>query len=280
MAVYSSVHQTNLTTQRVGNFSVERITVPLDVSLFSIHDAHTLELASEEYLFPCKQPPIRFQGQTIYGVQLPRDQKAIALTFDDGPWPHNTSTVLNILQQHHVKATFFVLGSNVAQYPHLLQQIATAGHAIGNHSWSHSYQDHSLELALTEIQKTADIVEHYTGRKTTLFRPPGGFLDNGLASQASTQKMVTILWTIDDTYEGSVDLAVQNVIKNATSGGIVLMHDGGGNRELMIKALPFVISELKRQGYQLVTIPQLLNLAETHVRSEDNIDCKSPEYLN
>ena len=92
--------------------------------------------------------------------------------------------------------------------------------------------------------------------------------------------MVTVLWTIDDTYEGSVDLAVQNVIQNATSGGIVLMHDGGGNRELMIKALPLVISELKRQGFQFVTIPQLLNLADTQVRSGDAIDCKSPDLLN
>lgn len=267
MAMYSFGHQINLNTPRVGHFSVERITVPSDVSHSSIHDAQPLKLASGDCPFPCNCPPIRFQGQTIYGVQLPRDQKAIALTFDDGPWPHNTSTVLNILQQHHVKATFFVLGHNVAQYPHLLQQIVTAGHAIGNHSWSHGYQDHSLELAQTEIQQTTDIVEQHTGRKTTLFRPPGGFLDNGLVVQASTQKMVTVLWTIDDTYEGSVDSAVQNVIQNATSGGIVLMHDGGGNRDLMIRSLPLVISELKRQGYQLVTIPHLLNLADTQVRS-------------
>ncbi|ABW32667.1 polysaccharide deacetylase (plasmid) [Acaryochloris marina MBIC11017] len=277
MAAYSFGSPVNLTTPRGENLSVEKITVSLDERSSSIHDAQTLKLASNEPPSTCYQFPTQFQGQTIYGVQLPRHQKAIALTFDDGPWPHNTSTVLTILQQHQVKATFFVLGRNVAQYPHLIQQIATAGHAIGNHSWSHGYQDHSLEMAQAEIQQTTDIVKQHTGHKTALFRPPGGFLDNGLVAQASSQKMVTVLWTIDDTYEGSVDLAVQNVIQNATPGGIVLMHDGGGNRELMIKALPLVISELKQQGYQLVTIPQLLNLADTQVRSEDAIDCMSSD---
>ncbi|WP_299492819.1 polysaccharide deacetylase family protein [Acaryochloris sp. IP29b_bin.137] len=280
MAVYPFGRQINLTTPWGKNPPVERVTVPLDERHSSIHNAQPLKLAPNEPPSTCSRIPTRFQGQTIHGVQLPGYQKAIALTFDDGPWPNNTSTVLGILQQHHVKATFFVLGSNVAQYPHLLQQIATAGHAVGNHSWSHGYQDHSFELALTEIQQTTDIVEKYTGRKTVLFRPPGGFLDNGLVAQASIQKMVTVLWTIDDTYEGSVDLAVQNVIQNATSGGIVLMHDGGGNRDLMIEALPFVISELKKQDYQLVTIPQLLSLTETRVRSEDTINCKPHDHLN
>ncbi|WP_235111823.1 MULTISPECIES: hypothetical protein [Acaryochloris] len=92
MAMYSFGHQINLNTPRVGHFSVERITVSLDVSHSRIHDAQPLKLDSGERPFPCNRPPIRFQGQTIYGVQLPRDQKAIALTFDDGPWPDNTST--------------------------------------------------------------------------------------------------------------------------------------------------------------------------------------------
>jgi len=67
------------------------------------------------------------------------------------------------------------------------------------------------------------------------------------------------MWTVDDTYKGTVDQAINNVLNNASPGGIVLMHDGGDNRQLMIQALPHIITRLRQQGYRLVTIPQLKN---------------------
>lgn len=76
------------------------------------------------------------------------------------------------------------------------------------------------------------------------------------------QKYVTLMWTVDDTYRGTVDQAIDNVVKNASPGGIVLMHDGGGDRKLMIQALPHIITRLRQQGYRLVTIPQLLEMAK------------------
>lgn len=202
-----------------------------------------------------------FQGQIINKVTLPLHQKAIALTFDDGPWPRTTAKVLDILQQHHVQATFFVLGSNIPHYPDLLERMAQEGHAIGNHTWSHGYHYHSPALAQRELQRTAAAIEKHTGIKTVLFRPPGGFLENGLVAEAHAQQQVTVLWSVDDIYHGTVDQVVQNVLQHATSGGIVLMHDGGGDRELTIKALPQIIFQLRQQGYQLVTIPQLLEMA-------------------
>lgn len=207
------------------------------------------------------QFPEQFQGRTINRVTLQPHQKAISLTFDDGPWPKTTSKVLDILQEYNVQATFFVLGSNIPQYSDLLQRVALEGHAIGNHTWSHDYHNHSPALAQREIQRTAKAIEKYTGVKTSLFRPPGGFLNNGLVAEAQVQQQVTILWSVDDIYHGTVDEAVQNVLQNATSGGIILMHDGGGDRELTIKALPQIITQLRQQGYQLVTIPQLLEMA-------------------
>ncbi|QUY46000.1 polysaccharide deacetylase family protein [Acaryochloris marina] len=207
------------------------------------------------------QFPEQFQGRTINRVTLQPHQKAIALTFDDGPWPKTTSKVLDILQEYNVQATFFVLGSNIPQYSDLLQRVALEGHAIGNHTWSHGYHNHSPALAQREIQRTAKAIEKYTGVKTSLFRPPGGFLNNGLVAEAQAQQQVTILWSVDDIYHGTVDEAVQNILQNATSGGIILMHDGGGDRELTIKALPQIITQLRQQGYQLVTIPQLLEMS-------------------
>lgn len=208
-----------------------------------------------------------FQGQTISKVTLSPYQKAIALTFDDGPWPRTTSKVLDILQQHHVQATFFVLGSNIPHYPDLLKRMAQEGHALGNHTWSHGYHYHSSALAQRELQRTAAAIEKHTGIKTVLFRPPGGFLNNGLVAEAHAQQQVTVLWSVDDIYHGTVDQVVQNVLQNATSGGIVLMHDGGGDRSLTIKALPQVIFQLRQQGYQLVTIPQLLEMAVMEERA-------------
>lgn len=207
-------------------------------------------------------PPSQFQGLTLNGVKLPSDQKVIALTFDDGPWPKTTATMLDILKEHQVKATFFVVGSNITRFPKLLQRVAKEGHAIGNHSWNHQYYYHHPALAQKEIQRTAQIIEKHTGFKTKLFRPPGGFLHNGLVAHARSQKHVTLMWTVDDTYTGTVDKAINNVLNNASPGGIVLMHDGGDNRQLMIQALPHIITRLRQQGYQLVTIPQLLELAK------------------
>jgi chitin deacetylase len=205
--------------------------------------------------------PAQFQGQIIRGVTLPSHQKAIALTFDDGPWPKTTAAVLDILRHHNVKATFFVLGSNGTQYPDLLKRIAQEGHAIGNHTWNHGYHHHSPALAQREIQLTQQVIAKYTGLQTALFRPPGGFLKNGLVAHAHASQQATILWTVDDTYSGSVDKAVKNVLQHANSGGIVLLHDGGGDRKLTIQALPEMIHQLQQQGYQLVTIPQLLEMA-------------------
>lgn len=277
MAIRSLVIQTNLTPNLVADWPVEMMATAINLSLEEPHprvpDSLGLEQEPNTQQF-CYQLPAQFQGQTIYGVKLPLHRKAIALTFDDGPWPNTTPKVLDILQQHQVQATFFVLGSNVAQYPDLLQRVATAGHAVGNHSWSHRYQNYSSDLAQDEIQQTTDIIEKYTGFKTALFRPPGGYLNNGLVAQAEAQQMVTVLWTVDDTYHGSVETAVQNVLENATSGGIVLMHDGGGDRELTIKALPQIISALQQQGYQFVTIPQLLDMAATEDRPLTPMDCQ------
>ncbi|WP_299415193.1 polysaccharide deacetylase family protein [Acaryochloris sp. IP29b_bin.148] len=208
------------------------------------------------------QPSQQFQGRIIDGVQLPSSQKVIALTFDDGPWPQTTAKMLDILQAHDVNATFFVLGSNIIRFPDLLKRVAQDGHAIGNHTWSHHYRYHSPALAQREIQLTSQVIEKHTGFKTRLFRPPGGYLDNGLVAYARTQGQTTVMWTVDDTYSGTVEQAVNNVIQNATPGGIVLMHDGGGDRQLMIQALPHIITQLKQQGYQFVTVPQLLDMAD------------------
>ncbi|WP_414573596.1 polysaccharide deacetylase family protein [Nostoc sp. CCY 9925] len=210
------------------------------------------------------QVPNKFQGTVIYQGKLKPNEKVIALTFDDGPSPKNTAQILEILQKNKIKATFFMIGQMVKYFPQVAKQVVADGEVIGNHTWHHSYRHMNVVTAASEINTTADIIYQTTGVKTTLFRPPGGFLNNGLADYAKSQKYTVIMWSevVGDAERPlpQVPKMVKNVLKNAKPGAIVLMHDGGGNRSRTVQALPEIIDGLKAQGYRFVTIPELLEI--------------------
>ncbi|MBD2447363.1 polysaccharide deacetylase family protein [Nostoc sp. FACHB-152] len=207
--------------------------------------------------------PKELQGQTIYQAKLPITDKVIALTFDDGPGPKNTTEILDILKKNHIKATFFVVGQMVSFHPQITKQIADDGHVLGNHTWHHWYRRMNVATAASEINRTADIIYKTTGVKTTLFRPPGGFLHNGLVDYAKSQKYAIMMWSDesgDSQRHGQAARLIKNVEKSAKPGGIILMHDGGGNRSQTVKALPQIIAYLKNKGYKFATIPELLTM--------------------
>ncbi len=212
--------------------------------------------------------PVEFQGKTLEDVKLPDHDKVIALTFDDGPSEPYTQQILEILDQNNIKATFFVVGSNLKNYPQLGQQIVAQGHIIANHTWSHSYRHFSLAGAAREINDTAELIYQTTGVKTSLFRPPGGFLHNGPANYAKKHNYFVALWSADsnDWKRPSVTRLVNNVFREAKPGGMVLMHDGGGERLRTVKALPLVIAKFKKQGYRFVTVPELLEIKDKEVQ--------------
>lgn len=138
----------------------------------------------------------------------------------------------------------------------------TEGHAIANHTWHHWYHFMNPQVAAFEIDKTTDLIYQVTGVKTNLFRPPGGHLSNGLVAHARNKKYATLMWSADsrDFQQPAPETLVNNVIKNARPGGIILLHDGGGDRTRTIQALPQIIAKLKQQGYSFVTIPELLEM--------------------
>jgi peptidoglycan-N-acetylglucosamine deacetylase len=208
--------------------------------------------------------PKEFQGTIIYEAKLKANDKVIALTFDDGPSPKNTVQILEILKKNQIKATFFMVGEMVKYFPEVAKQVADDGQVIGNHTWHHWYRHLDSATAASEINRTADIIYKTTGVKTTLFRPPGGFLNNGLADYAKSEKYAVMMWSEEsgDAQRRSpqVPTMVKNVLKNTKPGGIVLMHDGGGNRSRSVQALPQIINDLKAQGYRFVTIPELLQI--------------------
>ncbi|MEH2365307.1 polysaccharide deacetylase family protein [Nostoc sp.] len=208
--------------------------------------------------------PLRFQGAVVDAAKLTPKQKVIALTFDDGPWPESTGEVLDILKKNQIKGTFFLIGQNVKNYPGLVKREIAEGHVIGNHTWHHWYQFLNPQAAAYEIDHTADLIYQVTGIKTNLFRPPGGIMHNGVASYARNSKYAIIRWSSDsvDYSRPAVPKLINNVFRRAKPGGIVLMHDGGGNRSKTVQALPEIIANFRKQGYRFVTIPELLEMQD------------------
>ena len=208
--------------------------------------------------------PIKFQGKIVYQVEVPQQEKVIALTIDDGPWKPTTTQMLDILKQNNVKATFFWVGKKVQAHPQIAKEVVAQGHAIGNHTWNHHYKRVTPAVAKDEIERTAKIIYQTTGVRTYLFRPPGGYLNNGLAAYAKSQKYSVLMWSqtsADTDPRAKYQVFVKNVLRDAKPGGIVLMHDGGGDRSRTVKALPEMIKGLKEKGYRFVTIPELLEMS-------------------
>lgn len=248
-------------------------------------------LAREETVQRLNSPiPAQFQGKTIHYVQFKGGNKAnaqqsatkpIALTFDDGPWPKSTSQVLSILKKNNIKATFFVVGRQVKQYPQITKQIVSEGHAIGNHTWSHQYHKFNEAAAAHELDNTASLVYKLTGVKTVLFRPPAGILNNGLAAYAHKKKYSVVMWSADSLdwrYRGTPAL-MNSVLGAAKPGGIVLLHDGGGDRSKTVQALPQLIAELKKRGYQFVTVPELMEMGDKELPKNSKELPKSSKEL-
>ncbi|MBR8838919.1 MAG: polysaccharide deacetylase family protein [Stigonema ocellatum SAG 48.90 = DSM 106950] len=208
--------------------------------------------------------PSQFLGASIEQAQLSPDQKVIALSFDDGPWPQSTTKVLDILKKENIKATFFQIGQNLKNYPDLAKRVVAEGHILGNHTWHHWYHHLNPQAAAFEIESTTNLIYQTTGVKTNLFRPPGGIMSNGVYDYAKNKKYATIMWSSDsvDYSRPSVSRLIHNVMREAKPGGIVLMHDGGGDRSHTVEALPQIISNFRKQGYRFVTIPELLEMQD------------------
>jgi chitin deacetylase len=206
--------------------------------------------------------PPKFQGVTLKEVKLPSKEKVIALTFDDGPWPGSTEKILKILKKNNIKATFFMVGEPLKEYPQIAQLVAADGHAIGNHTWHHWYHRMSEATAAREINDTEALIYKITGVKSSIFRPPGGMLNNGLVAYAKKQKYFVAMWSADsiDYRRPSVPTLVNKVLKESQPGGMVLLHDGGGDRSNTVQALPQIIDKLQNRGYKFVTIPELLEM--------------------
>lgn len=189
-----------------------------------------------------------------------RIEKAIALTFDDGPAPIHTPRILDILKENNIKATFFLIGSKVETYPELVKRIYDEGHTIGNHTFSHtgSYTLWSSSRIYEDIRKTNDIIYKTIGKYPIFFRPPFG-VTNPLIRRAVNNRFDCIGWSIRsyDTLKFlKRDSISRRIVRNIKNGDIVLLHDNREGSDILLKS---VIEGIKKKGIKIVPLYKLIN---------------------
>jgi peptidoglycan-N-acetylglucosamine deacetylase len=212
--------------------------------------------------------------------QIGGAKKKIAFTFDDGPDPHWTPEILDILKEKNVPATFFVIGVDASQSPQILRREYAEGHEIGNHTYTHpNFDDISKTQIRWELNLTQRLIESTIGVKSILFRPPFGIdhqpeYAEEVAQLPIAQDMGYVIvgqkidphdWQLRDGKPIPAQEIIDGVLHHADEGNIVLFHDGGGDRSQTVAALPQIIDALRERGYQLVSVPDLLGKTRAEV---------------
>lgn len=190
------------------------------------------------------------------------NEKKIALTFDDGPHPIYTKKIIDILKKYNVRATFFIIGENAKYYGGVLKEVVSAGHELGNHTFSHqNIKNKSAEELILELNECTDAIYQSCGERTALFRPPGGIMADICIEDSNILSEYNIIYWSIDTHDWAHEpphKIAENVTKNIKSGDIILMHDYIGRNSPTPAALEIIIPELQRLGYEFVTISELI----------------------
>lgn len=208
------------------------------------------------------------QGDIVWRVNT--EEKVIALTFDDGPDPDSTLTILDLLSAYKAKSTFFVIGKRANSHPHVLSTIYNQGHEIANHTYNHiDMKNHNLSIheLEDEILKTEQVIYNTTGHYPRLFRPPGGNSYIKAVKFIVDKGYKIILWSnnqdSEDWQRPDVEVIVNRILNNACAGNIVLFHDRGNGVDQTIEALNHILPELMNRGFRFVTVSELLELEKT-----------------
>ena len=204
------------------------------------------------------------------------DGPYIALTFDDGPSAKLTPKLLDLLAAHHIKATFFLIGQNAAEFPDIVAREVKEGHEVANHSWSHpNFNKMSDEGVRSQLRRTDDAIRSATNSSPTLLRPPYGNIT------AHQKKWIhdefgykIVLWDVDplDWRRPGASVVCNRIVKNTRAGSIVLAHDIHPGT---IEAMPCVLKELEAKGFKFVTVSELIAM-QTPVPPKPSPTPKSP----
>ena len=223
----------------------------LGLCLLGLCAAYTLSLGDNATAVVAKKREL-----PIYSVQ--RDDKVLSISFDASWGADKTLSILDILDEHGVKTTFFLVGGWVDKYPDMVKEIAARGHEIGNHSDTHPHMSQLSESAIKdELRIMSDKVEKLTGVRPTLFRPPYGDYNNRVIEVARAEGYECVQWSIDSL--DWKDRGTEDIIKQCTyrvdNGDIVLFHNDSND---IVNALPTVIKHYQGLGYTIIPVSELL----------------------
>jgi peptidoglycan-N-acetylglucosamine deacetylase len=201
------------------------------------------------------------RNSPIFGRPITRlraRDRAVALTFDDGPNPDATPAILDALAARGAKATFFILGRHAERWPDLVARVAREGHSIGNHGYYHrKLHFKSPAYVRDDLRLGTEQIEAATGRRPGLFRAPHGFRSPWVTPIARSLGQRTVGWSLGvwDSDRPGVDAIAERTIGGARAGSILLLHDGdgydpGGDRMQTARAVPIIVDRLLEQGFR------------------------------
>jgi len=201
---------------------------------------------------------IQLVGEVTCRVET--EAKLVALTFDDGPTPEGVDAVLAELGPRGIHATFFLIGSRMEKFPGQAERLIAAGHELGNHTYAHQRNlGRSQDFYAAEIAKTRTLLQR-AGSETKLFRPPFGKRLIGLPLEVERAGYRTIMWDVEDQPEKFTQASAfaGDILARVRPGSIILIHPMYRHNRLARDALPIVLDGLRSQGYEVVTVSELL----------------------
>ncbi|MFZ0734145.1 MAG: polysaccharide deacetylase family protein [Candidatus Sulfotelmatobacter sp.] len=209
-------------------------------------------------------PTGQWFGRTFTG--LSRGTKKIALTYDDGPNDPHTMRLLEVLARHEVHATFFLIGRYVKQRPEIVREVSAAGHVVGNHTFTHPLLTLKSEAEILKQLTDCRVALHdAVDLPSTLFRPPFGGRRPAVLRIARELGLQPVMWNVTAYDWNAPPAAVieQKCCRQIRGGDVILLHDGGhkqmgSDRSQTVLATNNLIERYKSEGYEFLTIPQML----------------------
>jgi peptidoglycan/xylan/chitin deacetylase (PgdA/CDA1 family) len=188
-----------------------------------------------------------------HGPAHDHQEPTVYLTFDDGPNPLTTPPLLELLDRHDIKATFFLVGQECRKYPELVRRIFDAGHTIGNHTYSHRLLPLlSTDQLRSEILRTNEVIEAITGQAPHIFRPPFGLMDDRAAAVLKECDMTPVYWgsAPEDWLAPGAHRIIRRVMWKIADGTLIVLHEGGHVAEQTITAASEIIARTRSLGYR------------------------------
>jgi peptidoglycan/xylan/chitin deacetylase (PgdA/CDA1 family) len=185
---------------------------------------------------------------------IPNTKKVVYLTFDDGPTPEVTQWVLEELNKHHFKATFFCIGDNIGKYPEIFKKIISEGHAIGNHTFNHlNGWKTSTQNYIDNTQLCQELIDNNGNTNSKIFRPPYGKIKTAQSRALLKMGYKIVMWDVlSADFDGNItnQKCVNNVIMNLQPGSIIVFHDSVKAFEKLKYALPATLQYLQHNNYE------------------------------